>query len=162
MTEDTTNEEVTEQGEDAPVNVHYTSKDAPGFSFRLDKTRFRFAQGVLVLTDQHFVNLLDGFIKTLPTFRRLVKKVDKNAALKLMQAHQAERGGAVKDGLTSQSHQNVHAVPTAGDAALNNLSVAQQEQLIDDVQNDSGLNLTKIPAEPKTSALSQLNLGNKV
>jgi len=159
---DTPDQEVNVQDEEeTEVSVSYVCPNAPGFTFRLGKTRVRFNQGALTLTDSNLIELLDGFIKTLPTFRRLVKKVDKNAALKLMQEHQAARGGATKGGLTSQSHQNVHAIPVAGDAALGNLSVEQQEKLIDDVKADSGLNLTKIPAESTKSPLSQLNLSKK-
>jgi len=155
------NEKVTEQ-EEAPVKVSYTCASAPGFSFRIDKTRFRFSQGVLVLEDQYFIDALDELIKKNPNFRQRVKKVDKAAALELMRAHQAERGGASKGGLTSQSHASSPEIPvTTGDAAMNNLTIEQQQELIDATKQDSGLNLTKIPAEPTKSPLAQLNLGKK-
>lgn len=142
--------------------VSYTCASAPGFSFRIDKTRFRFAQGVLVLEDLYFIKALDELIVKNADFRQRVKKVDKEAALKLMLAHQAERGGAAKGGLTSQNHSSSQEMPvTAADAEMKNLSPEQQADLIDATQKDSGLNLTNIPKEAEKVPLAQLNLAKK-
>lgn len=158
MNEQTATEEINAQAE-APVKVSYVCPNAPGFFFRIDKTKLRFFEGVLVLEDLNLIKALDELIVKNPDFRQRVKKVDQDAALKLMRAHQAERGGAAKGGLTSQNHASSHKLPvTSGDAAMSNLSPEQQADLIDATQADSGLNLTNIPAEAKTSPLAQLNL----
>lgn len=158
MNDQTAIEEAIEQVEE-PVKVSYVCPNAPGFSFRIDKTRFCFSQGVLILEDPYFINVLDELIVKNSNFRQRVKKVDKEAALKLMLAHQAERGGAAKGGLTSQNHSSSQELPvTAGDAEMSNLTVEQQADLIDATKEDSGLNLTNIPAETKTSPLAQLKL----
>ncbi len=137
------------------IIASYVSPNATGFSFRINKTRLRFKNGALDLTDPMLVKELDDLIITNPTFQRLVKKVDKAAALKLMNAHKDSVHGGIKGGITAQGVIDAQKTPLASDAALSNLDVEQQNKLIDDIQEDNGLNITKVPEAPVQQPLKE-------
>jgi len=130
---------------DEAKTVSYVCPSAAGFSFRLGESRIKFKSGVLDLKDESLIKQLDELLEANPVFKRRIKKVDKKAALALMNAHKAERHGGVKGGLTAQKVLDSQKTP-AGDAALSGLTSEQQAELVDAVKKTTGLNITKLPA----------------
>lgn len=139
--------------------VLYICKKYPQFSFRLTKSRIQFQKGELRLTDPAEIKMLDGLLETNPTFKQLIKKVDKEAAEKFVRERmRQQQSAAVKGGVTAEDIKHAQTPLEERDANFANMTDEQSQTLTDEMQKDSDLVLTEKTNNPVVDSTSKPTL----
>lgn len=126
------------------------------FSFRIDKTQYKCEKGQVKITDPEHAKLLEELIKTKPHFSSHMKKVDINAAEKLVRQHMknfpklngAHQGST--DSLAIMKAQQ--ATLLERDVALSQLSLDEKSNVLKEVSGDVDLTMTETAKQPLLAA----------